>query len=95
MAFDMTFEMDEEARARVDGFFKLFGTQLRDVRQRASFAMYALGLMDKTAGQALPASDDIGCHTHLTQHPRAALACHPVVRSQKPGRRRVPKARLP
>ena len=45
MTFGMTSEMDDNARVRPDGFFKQIGTQLRDVRQRASFAMYALGLM--------------------------------------------------
>lgn len=44
----MTFEMDDEARGRLDGFFKRIGTHLRDKRQRASFAMYALGLMGKS-----------------------------------------------
>lgn len=44
----MTFEMDDEARARLAGFFRRIGTHLRDKRQRASFAMYALGLMGKS-----------------------------------------------
>lgn len=44
----MIFEMDDNAQGRLDGFFKRIGTHLPDVRQRASFAMYALGLMGKS-----------------------------------------------
>jgi SRSO17 transposase len=43
----MTFEMDDEARGRLHKFFTRIGSHLPDVRQRASFAMYALGLMGK------------------------------------------------
>ena len=40
MAFRVTFEKNGDVPARLDGIFKQIGTQLRDARQRASFAMY-------------------------------------------------------
>ncbi len=44
----MTYEMDAEGRARLDEYFKRIGKHLPDVRQRASFATYAFGLMGDT-----------------------------------------------
>ena len=51
MAFGMTFELEEGAQVRQDGFFKRIGTRLCDMRQRVSFAMDAPGLIGKTDGK--------------------------------------------
>ena len=44
----MTFETDDDTWARLDGFFKRVGTRLRDVRQRAPFAKYAVVFVDRS-----------------------------------------------
>lgn len=41
----MSYELDPAAVARLDAYFAQIGTCLRDKRKRASFAMYALGLL--------------------------------------------------
>lgn len=41
----MTYEMNEAGLARIDEFFSRIGKHLPDVRQRASFATYAFGLL--------------------------------------------------
>src|SRR5262245_33660465 len=41
----MSYELDTAAVARLDAYFAQIGSCLRDKRKRASFAMYALGIL--------------------------------------------------
>ena len=41
----MAYKMDEAGEQRLQGFFEAIGGCLRDKRQRASFALYALGIL--------------------------------------------------
>jgi SRSO17 transposase len=41
----MGYEMDDAAQQRLTGYFEMIGGCLRDKRQRASYAMYAIGIL--------------------------------------------------
>jgi len=41
----MSYQMDEAAAGRLEAYFEQIGTCLRDKRKRASFAMYAFGIL--------------------------------------------------
>ena len=41
----MSYELDAAAEARLEAYFAQIGTSLRDKRKRASFAIYAHGLL--------------------------------------------------
>jgi len=65
----MTYVMDDAGLARIDQYFSRIGKHLPDVRQRASFAIYAFGLLgdgerksvEPIAARACP--DPAGCKT--------------------------------
>src|SRR5438128_290900 len=49
----MCYRMDDAAQQRLDRYFYTIGSSLRNDRQRASFALYALGLLGESSRKSL------------------------------------------
>lgn len=49
----MSYEMDQAAQERLEDYFSIIGSTLSNKKQRASYAMYALGLLGESSRKSL------------------------------------------